>query len=70
MQKLLQKLENERNALNGVLKEQEHRISSPPTVGNIYCQSSEKYFDNHRKIIVEFIIMVYNIDNVNENEVF
>ena len=41
-----------------------------PIVGMKIRQSSEKYFANRRKIVVKSVIMMYNITEVNGNEVF
>ena len=41
-----------------------------PIIGTFCRQSSEKYFANRRKIVVKSVIMVYNITEVNGNEVF
>ena len=35
------------------------------TIGILYQQSSEKYFNNRRKSIALFIILVYNMSNTN-----
>ena len=41
-----------------------------PIAGQKLRQSSENYIANHRKNVVIFIILVYNMVNMKENEVF
>ena len=42
-----------------------YRSFSRTIIGKIFQQSSEKYFNNRRKSIELFMILVYNMSNTN-----